>query len=204
MGRWNDCAICVCYKSPKTSFSKVTVEFNSILKKTREICSNKIIVVGDLNIDYESKPDHNMFKILKTNNLSYHLPSGLYSTNGDTQIDVAFNNFDGVEFHFYESHFSYHKPIICTFNNDNSNSNLENQSKNNLDNIENNKDLNSENQSENNSNSNNEDTMYEVQAYQQVMWFENLSNPPDLLLCKCYLSNDTKHSMVLGYFKFES
>jgi len=112
---WNDCAICVCYKSPCTSFVKVSTEFKKMLQKAFEISSNKVIVIGDLNIDLASKPNDNLFKILREKELSYRLPAGLYSTNGNTQIDIAFANLDMIDFCFYESYFSYHRPIICTF-----------------------------------------------------------------------------------------
>ena len=88
-------------------------------KKALEV-SDKVILVGDLNIDSSFKKNHNSFKLFQENNIYYYLPKYEYSTNGNTQIDIACSNFQGVDFCFYESYFSYHKPVIAKSNGINS------------------------------------------------------------------------------------
>ena len=102
---WNGCAPCVCYKSPSTKFSKIIGEFELMLEKAIDV-SSKVIVIGDLNVDLASKHNHNLFRILKENDLSYRLPIGEYSTNDNTQIDIVFSNSEVPQFCFYESYFS--------------------------------------------------------------------------------------------------
>ncbi|KAK7573658.1 hypothetical protein V9T40_004699 [Parthenolecanium corni] len=109
---WQGVAISFAYKSPSTSFLKIETHFLELIRTLFEH-SEKVILVGDYNVDYNKDKKSKLFKIMQNQKLEYSLPAKEMSTNGNTCIDIAFSNYKENTFGFYESYFSYHKPIIC-------------------------------------------------------------------------------------------
>jgi len=98
----------IVYRSPS---SKVT-DFRKILsEKLLKHREENIVVVGDMNMDI-NKADirTSLFDLFEEAGLTLKLPFES-STDGGSQIDTCYSNLPDINCWYYESVFSYHKPI---------------------------------------------------------------------------------------------
>jgi len=75
---------------------------------------SKVIVVGDFNINVNNQVEsQQLLDYMRKYGLSLINNIGEMSNNGNTQIDLLFSTdvSDSIPMHWYESYFSYHKPL---------------------------------------------------------------------------------------------
>jgi len=99
------------YKSPKFSLRIFNEELEALLQKL----SGLVIVFGDFNINLKSPEGNKLTELFQRYGLFSALVIGTPSTNQDTQIDLCFTNHPNVIAWYYESYYSYHKPICITW-----------------------------------------------------------------------------------------
>ncbi len=73
-----------------------------------------MIVIGDFNVDFSSTGEQ-VISLFKSRNLHPALDLQTSSSDGCTHIDSCFTNIKNIKATFYESTFSYHKPILVTW-----------------------------------------------------------------------------------------
>ena len=109
-----DIQLIAIYRSPKSDAK----EFKQTLKQYLDhFDANRIIVVGDINID-SNAVQNGMKKLrnkLENRGLYSILPANEASTDSGSQIDVCFSNMTTINAWYYESVFSYHKPICMLY-----------------------------------------------------------------------------------------
>jgi hypothetical protein len=105
--------ITVMYKSPGYPNRK----FLHFLDRFLAELNGPGVFVGDININMQKPEGENVLKIFQKHNYDSKLNLESPSTDGGTHIDVCFSNVPHLEAWFYESYFSYHKPICITWKN---------------------------------------------------------------------------------------
>jgi hypothetical protein len=118
--------VCSVYRSAKYAFKKQTNNQRSFQQAMIEMIqaikkdNNKAYIVlgGDYNININNGiTKENIIDLMSSLGLRLLIPPNTPSTDGQTQIDLAFSNFiDGITAEYSESLLSYHKPIIITIN----------------------------------------------------------------------------------------
>jgi len=102
-----DVTVVMSYKSPAYNQSLYVERLEALLSS---YCG-KILLFGDINIDLKKKDGENIRKRLLDLNFKCIIDATNCSTDGGSRIDVCFANFKFIEAWFYESYYSYHKPI---------------------------------------------------------------------------------------------
>ncbi|GBN86789.1 hypothetical protein AVEN_15831-1 [Araneus ventricosus] len=106
----NEIAVCSGYKPPSTPYLQVEYDFEQAINAA--LCaSNKVIVLGDFNLDVHSKPVHRFYKYLLQRGFKNQLTESKSTTNANTGIDCVFSTFD----HFadvMETIYSHHKALL--------------------------------------------------------------------------------------------
>lgn len=105
--------IVVIYKSPMFPKSK----FKEMLQVSLPSVNTDVIYVGDINLDISDKSNADLIEIFVEYNLKLQLNLMDPSTNGGTHIDICFSDLDYLICWFYESYYSYHKPICIAWPN---------------------------------------------------------------------------------------
>lgn len=107
-----DSVVCICtYKSPKFNNSVFIAKVSECLQNIEE----PSVFFGDVNIDLNKPEAAALLKVFESCGFQSMLPLQCSTTNGGSQIDCCFKNFDGPTAWIYESYFSYHKPICITW-----------------------------------------------------------------------------------------
>ena len=110
--RVQDVFIIFMYKSPKYSSAK----FLAHLKKYLDRHENELAVfVGDINIDMWKQENKFVDDAFNSSNFRSALDLTWSSTGYGSHIDICYTNHALVKASYYESLFSYHKPICITF-----------------------------------------------------------------------------------------
>ena len=99
--------IVIMYKSPK--YPKTP--FLEILKQHLDTTSGNCFFIGDININLQASEGKSILHLFRQYNLKSSLDIKLPSTDYATHIDCCFSNMSGLKSWFYESYYSYHKPI---------------------------------------------------------------------------------------------
>jgi len=106
-----DVTLVMVYKSPKFPNSKFFEMLLTYLKRKMP----KIAFFGDFNINILAKEGAGLVKIFHDYQLKSSLSPRTSSTDGGSHIDCCFTNISDLTAWFYESYFSYHKPICITW-----------------------------------------------------------------------------------------
>jgi hypothetical protein len=85
------------------------------LRSALEDVSGKEIFVGDININLQQPEGRRVLSLFMEFHFHSNLNIAQASTDGGTHIDCCFSNADEVEAWFYESYYSYHKPICIVW-----------------------------------------------------------------------------------------
>jgi hypothetical protein len=101
--------IVMIYKSPKCNIFVID-EILASIGLNRE---NKLILFGDFNVNFDENSNdfiklQNIMQKFKINIKCNHYPS----TNSGTQIDLCYSNHNKLDTCYFESVFSYHKPLL--------------------------------------------------------------------------------------------
>ena len=101
--------IVMIYKSPKCNIFVID-EILASIGLNRE---NKLILFGDFNVNFDENSNdfkklQNIMQKFKLNIKCNHYPS----TNSGTQIDLCYSNHNKLDTCYFESVFSYHKPLL--------------------------------------------------------------------------------------------
>lgn len=103
----------VIYRSPSSSKE----DFFQALSNMLNTVDGPFLLVGDINIDLNTNvltgPGRRFVEMMQEKNAISLTMFDEISTDGNSHIDVAFSNYDNIESWYYESYYSYHKPI-CT------------------------------------------------------------------------------------------
>lgn len=86
-GVFNNIAICTGYKPPSTKYSTIKIKIEELILAAEEK-SEKIIFLGDFNIDYNNERSHSFFKMLDLKKLQTALRNNVCTTNSSTAIDI--------------------------------------------------------------------------------------------------------------------
>ncbi|GBN02720.1 hypothetical protein AVEN_206629-1 [Araneus ventricosus] len=82
----NEIAVCSGYKPPSTPYLQVEYYFEQAINAA--LCaSNKVIVLGDFNLDVHSKPVHRFYKYILPRAFKNQLTESKSTTNASTFID---------------------------------------------------------------------------------------------------------------------
>ena len=106
----NDVTFIMIYRSPKSSpkyFRKTLQE------QLTQHNSAKLVVLGDINIDQNCR--RKIFALLSLSSLVSMIPLDQASTDYGSNIDICYSNMKNMDAWFYESIFSYHKPICMVW-----------------------------------------------------------------------------------------
>lgn len=102
----NTINIVMMYKSPKFP-NKLVLEY---LDQILNTLTKSMLIFGDINLDL--KNDGTTFlNLMKNFQLTSKLDIQESSTNHGTHIDICFSNVENLEAWYYETYYSYHKPI---------------------------------------------------------------------------------------------
>ena len=74
-----------------------------------------MIMIGDFNIDINSKKGDQLENVFWSHGMRFCLEKGTHSTDYGTQIDLAFTGIEIKDAFYYESLISDHKPIFLDF-----------------------------------------------------------------------------------------
>jgi hypothetical protein len=112
----------IVYRSPSSSKEDFFVALEHML----DAVDGLFILLGDINIDLSSgilvgSGRKFVEKMQEKDAVSLTMLND-YSTDGNSHIDVAFSNSNDVESWYYESYYSYHKPILSVIKNNAENS----------------------------------------------------------------------------------
>ena len=112
-GKINDVVCVIMYKSPKFPAAKFLDKIRSILCKS----FGQMMFLGDININLFSSDGFAVKQLYQEFGFHSLVPNNRSSTNGHTQIDCCFCNFtsQNVKSWFYESYYSYHKPMCVVW-----------------------------------------------------------------------------------------
>ncbi|OXA54149.1 ATP-dependent DNA helicase PIF1 [Folsomia candida] len=99
---------------PQYSAATFLKDVENLLNSTK---GTPMIVFGDFNLNFMTQDGFQMKQIFTKMGLRLITPIE-NSTDGNTSIDACFSNLYGVSAWFYESYFSYHKPICVTWPDD--------------------------------------------------------------------------------------
>jgi len=99
------------YKSPAYNPNLYVERVEALLSSY----SGNVVFFGDINIDLQKKDGEKLQKRLQELNYKCIVDVSNCSTDGGTHIDVCFANFQMIEAWFFESYYSYHKPICITW-----------------------------------------------------------------------------------------
>lgn len=90
--------------------------FRNLMRDTIEKYShNRLVVVGDFNIDANGPVGKDLQEFFLQHNLESKITAGCTSTNLKTTIDWCLTNIPCSNAWYYESYFSYHKAINFTW-----------------------------------------------------------------------------------------
>jgi len=107
-----DSVLCICtYKSPEFSNSVFSAKIRECLQNIEE----PSVFFGDDNVCLYKPEAAGLLKVLELCGSHSMLPSHCSTTNGGSQFDCCFKNFDEPKAWIYESYYSYHKPICITW-----------------------------------------------------------------------------------------
>ncbi len=99
------------YKSPMFQKSR----FREILQSSLSTVNADAVYVGDINLDLSDEKNADIIDIFAEYGFTSQLNRMDSSTNGGTHIDVCFSDVDYLSSWFYESYYSYHKPICVAW-----------------------------------------------------------------------------------------
>jgi hypothetical protein len=99
------------YRSPSSQIASFKALLKGILVET---VNKPTTIFGDFNINFLDKESVYYKKMFKDFGFAQNTPLEA-STDGNTSIDVCFSNIVGMEASYYESYFSYHKPVCISW-----------------------------------------------------------------------------------------
>ncbi|CAF5156423.1 unnamed protein product, partial [Rotaria magnacalcarata] len=106
----DDICIISVYNSPNSPFDVLKRHINEVITVSKRFCE-KIIVVGDFNINLKIKTNYKFIEYVKSFGLTLINKLNKNSTNAKTQIDYCFTNVNGWKSDYFESLTSFHKPL---------------------------------------------------------------------------------------------
>lgn len=106
-----DLTLVVVYKSPKFANGQFIRHLTGVL----DSISGDIVIVGDININLKENAGTTIRTLFESRGLQSKLNLTEPSTDGDTHIDCCFSNVNQLQAWFYESYYSYHKPICVVW-----------------------------------------------------------------------------------------
>lgn len=95
------------YKHPHFSKKMLFEHFQNILKKL----SDKNLIFGDINIDMNTNKGSSFNKLMNSFHLHSQLNFKYPSTQHNTHVDICFSNIKDMTAWYYETYYTYHKPI---------------------------------------------------------------------------------------------
>lgn len=101
------------YKSPNTPVAIFKTHIENTINNLKAKGCNKILVVGDFNLNILSDAGATLTKIFENFQMESKLDAGSTTTKYDTQIDVIFANFAHIITGVYSSYFSDHDVIFA-------------------------------------------------------------------------------------------
>lgn len=95
------------------TYSSFEIELLTVIQAAVNT-GKSVIFIGDFNIDLRKHPHHKLFEDtrIRTFDLKVTVPVNESSTNSNSQIDLCFSNCESLQTSYYESYYSYHKPIM--------------------------------------------------------------------------------------------
>lgn len=100
--------IVVFYKHPNYSRGG----FGRLLEEViRKYSDSPSLFVGDANINFNTPEGQSVIQMFSKYSLESKLPFTMPSTNLGSTIDCCFSNVPNLRAWYYESYYSYHKPI---------------------------------------------------------------------------------------------
>ncbi|CAF3382121.1 unnamed protein product [Rotaria socialis] len=106
----DDICIISVYNSPNSPFDVLKRHINEVITVSKRFCE-KIIVVGDFNINLKIKTNYKFIEYVKSFGLTLINKLNKNSTKAKTQIDYCFANVNGWKCDYFESLTSFHKPL---------------------------------------------------------------------------------------------
>ena len=106
----NNILIFSIYNSPKSSYNHFEKHINQILIQKVQKDEN-IIIIGDFNIEYNTKNYFKLCSQMSKYNLKQH--STKYTTRNNTTIDLLFTNLEIEQINYFYSHWSDHNILQC-------------------------------------------------------------------------------------------
>lgn len=103
-------SIVVIYKSP--TFPKY--RFRQMLQSMLSTTNNNALYVGDINLNLMDEQHQDIIEMFNEQGLTMQLNMEP-STNGGSHIDICFSDVEYLSSWFYESYYSYHKPICVVW-----------------------------------------------------------------------------------------
>lgn len=106
-----NCTYIITYRSPSSSIQTFMQALDNMLR----VVEGPFLLLGDINIDLSVEvlggAAGKFLQIMHDYNAVSLTRLEEYSTDGKSHIDVAFSNCNFIESWYYETYFSYHKPI---------------------------------------------------------------------------------------------
>ena len=98
------------YNSPKNSYDQLQKHLTNIMQE--KITQNeKIIIIGDFNIQYNSSNYLKLCSHMLKYNLTQH--STKYTTINNTTIDLIFTNLQIEKINYFYAHWTDHNMLQC-------------------------------------------------------------------------------------------
>ena len=98
------------YNSQKNNYHHFKNHINQILHKKIEKDQN-IIIIGDFNIEYNTKNYFKLCSQMSKYNLKQHITK--YTIINNTTIDLLFTNLEIEQINYFYSHWSDHNILQC-------------------------------------------------------------------------------------------
>ena len=98
------------YNSPNSSFAVLKKYLHEVISISTKF-SDKIIIVGDFNINLKITANHRFIEFMESFGLLLINKLNESSTNAKTQIDYCFSNMNDFKAGYFESLASFHKAI---------------------------------------------------------------------------------------------
>lgn len=103
--------IIIMYKSP--TFPKPT--FRRMLQDSLLTSNEDAMYIGDINLDLSSSQNTDIVELFAQFGLHSQLNLTDSSTNLNTHLDICFSDVPYLTCWYYESYYSYHKPICVVW-----------------------------------------------------------------------------------------
>lgn len=102
-----DYKLFVVYKSPKYPVQ----QFLQSLEEQLRLVEGKVVFVGDFNMNLHDSIGNSLLNSFRKYGFECKLDLKSSSTDGGSNLDAAFANFNMQDAWYFESYYSYHKPI---------------------------------------------------------------------------------------------